>query len=399
MKEALNTTLKYSILRELYYTQIATCGELSLALKKSLPLIGKAVSEMVKDKILSSGNFASSTGGRKALQYCITPDYTYVITVAMDQLYTTVSVMDISKNQPIYSKRSSLKLFKNDTVINQLVENIQEVINESKVHISNILGIGIGMPGFINTIKRQNHSYPFTHHEINLCKHLEEKFKLPIFLDNDSSAIALGELKFGVAKGKRDVMVLNISWGVGLGMIIGGKLFRGHTGYAGELSHIPISENDILCECGKKGCLETEATLRTVSQYAIEGLAKGIDTKLVTKSNSTEDVAYAVMEAAKNGDQYCIELLSEMGYKIGKALSILIHIINPEQIVLSGRASEVGRLLVAPIQQALNKYCIPRLMESVELSISTLKYKSYSIGAAALVIDGITDENNFNNNG
>ena len=185
---------------------------------------------------------------------------------------------------------------------------------------------------------------------------------------------------------KNDVIVVNIGLGIGLGMIIDGKLFRGFTGYAGELSHIPISESDTLCDCGKRGCLETEATLRVVTSKAMKEIKGGHPSGL-KYDDSPEKMSEAIMIAANKGDQYAIELLSDMGYKIGKAIAILIHIVNPELVVLSGRGATVGKILLAPIQQALNKYCIPRLAEHTEVKISAMGRKAGIIGAEALIME------------
>ena len=169
-------------------------------------------------------------------------------------------------------------------------------------------------------------------------------------------------------------------------MIVNGVLFRGFSGYAGELSHIPISESDNLCDCGKRGCLETEATLKVVTNKAIKGIKEGNISGL-KYNESPEQMSEAIMIAANKGDQYAIELLSDMGYKIGKAIAILIHIVNPELIVLSGRGAAVGKILLAPIQQALNKYCIPRLSEHTDVKVSTVGRNAELLGAAALVIE------------
>jgi len=181
-------------------------------------------------------------------------------------------------------------------------------------------------------------------------------------------------------------MVIDIGWGVGLGMIIQGELFRGHSGYAGELSHIPISYSNTLCECGKRGCLETEATLRVVAKKAMEEMKTGKVSSLTLLENPQE-MSESIMAAANQGDQYAIELLSDMGLKIGKAIAILIHIVNPELIILGGRGAEVGKILIAPIQQALNRYCIPRLSEHTEVKVSKLGYDASLIAAAALVME------------
>jgi predicted NBD/HSP70 family sugar kinase len=193
-----------------------------------------------------------------------------------------------------------------------------------------------------------------------------------------------------MAKAKKEVMVINVSWGIGLGMILNGELFRGHNGFAGEFSHIPISKDGKLCNCGKQGCLEAEASMLAVAEKAIEEIKQGKITSLqdVIKDN-THIAMHAIMEAANKGDQYAIELLSEAGYKIGRGLAILIHILNPERIILSGTGARVGRILLAPVQQALNKYCIPRLATNTELLISELGYDGELIGAAVLVMDNL----------
>jgi len=165
-------------------------------------------------------------------------------------------------------------------------------------------------------------------------------------------------------------------------------LFRGFTGYAGELSHVPISESDTLCECGKRGCLETEASLKVITEKAIREVKEGSVSSL-KYDDRPEQMSEAIFVAANKGDQYAIELLSDMGYKIGKAIAILIHIINPELIVLSGRGADVGKILLAPIQQALNKYCIPRLSEFTAVKVSAIGRKAELIGAAALVVENL----------
>jgi predicted NBD/HSP70 family sugar kinase len=247
------------------------------------------------------------------------------------------------------------------------------------------------MPGFVNIKSGINHSYLPTHSHESLRGYLERVFDMPVCIDNDSTIIALAESKFGLAKGRQDVMAINVGWGIGLGMIMGGEIFRGHTGYAGEFSHIRISEGNTMCECGKRGCLETEATLRVVAQKAIAEIKEGRKCKLKIKE-SQEEMCEEVMDAAKKGDQFAIELLSDMAYKIGKAIAILIHINSPEQVLLCGRGAEVGKILLAPIQQALNEYCIPRLFEHTEVNISAMKYSAYPVGAAALVMENLPVE-------
>jgi predicted NBD/HSP70 family sugar kinase len=273
-----------------------------------------------------------------------------------------------------------------------LVEQINKYLDSCGVLKEKITGIGIGMPGFIDPDKGINYTY-LKSGDRSLSQYIAEETGLPTYIDNDSSLIALAEQKFGIAKWQKEVMVINLSWGIGLGMIVNGELFRGRNGFAGEFSHIPLSEDGALCECGKRGCLEAEASMLLVANKAIEGIEQGRVTSLkIVGEAQSKQMGDAIMAAANAGDQFAIELFSDSGYKIGKALAILIHIMNPQAIVLSGRGAKVGKILLAPIQQALHKYCIPRLSGGTELMVSELGFDAELIGAAILVMENFDKE-------
>ncbi|RYF88994.1 MAG: ROK family protein, partial [Chitinophagaceae bacterium] len=214
-------------------------------------------------------------------------------------------------------------------------------------------------------------------------------------IDNDSSLIALAELRFGRARHQKNAMVINISWGVGLGMILNGELFRGHNGFAGEFSHIPLFNNNKLCRCGKTGCLETETSLLVIIEKAKQVLKNGRQSGLSVDfpTGNAEHDYENIIKSALKGDQLTIELLSDVGYQIGRGVAILIHLINPESVILSGRGALAGKVLQAPIQQALNKDCIPRLAANTVVEVSTLGYEAELIGSAALVMENMGKDN------
>ena len=324
--------------------------------------------------------------------YAVKSDRLFIVTVAMDQLSTRIATVDLLNNYVTPVEIFELKLLNNDHSMEALTDIISDHIQKHSLDKEKLIGIGIGMPGFVNINEGINYTY-LNSGEKSLTGHISDAVGLPVFIDNDSSLIALSELKFGIAKSIKDVMVINLSWGIGLGMIINGQLFRGHSGFAGELSHIPITEEGALCSCGKQGCLEAEASLLAVAEKALEGIRKGrISSFQGFYEKSKAEAGDALMDVANKGDQFAVELLSEAGYKIGRALSILIHIMNPKAIVISGRGVKVGKLLLAPIQQALNKYCIPRLASETEILISEIGFDAELIGAAILVMENFNKE-------
>jgi predicted NBD/HSP70 family sugar kinase len=386
--------LKNIIIKRLYFDKALSCAELSEILDKSIPSISKAVNELIDEGFVVEQGYAPSSGGRRPLMYSLNPKSMYILTVAMDQLSTRIQMVDMLNNPVSELAMTELKLLNNPHALPTLIDYINDYIDSTGIPRDSIAGIGIGMPGFINAKEGINYTHLDSGGQ-SLTQLITAKTGVTTYIENDSSLIAIAEQKFGIAKAQKDVMVINLGWGIGLGMIINGEIYRGHNGFAGEFSHIPLSEGDgALCTCGKRGCLEAEASMLVVAEKAILGIKKGhISSLKYTDNDHSKVVGNAIMEAANNGDQFAIELLSDAGYKIGKALAILVHIMNPESIVLSGRGALVGKILMAPIQQALNKYCIPRLVSSTEILISDLGFNGELIGTAVLVMENFDKDN------
>ncbi|MEO5562430.1 MAG: ROK family protein [Chitinophagaceae bacterium] len=379
--------LKKKIIRQIFFQGMLSSAELSISIKKSLPLTTKLVNELIEEGFVIETGYAPSTGGRRPQMYALQPDVLYIVSVALDQFVARIVIMDLKNKFVSPVEKFELPLPKNPDAVSILTERIQKVINESGIPRQKIAGIGIGMPGFVDSKKGINYSFLKVPGS-DIVEYISGKTSLPVFIDNDSSLIALAELRFGAALNKKNAMVVNIGWGVGLGMIVNGELFRGHNGFAGEFSHIPIFANGKLCSCGKTGCLETETSLLVIIEKAKQGLAAGnISLIKAAELEHYEEAHETITAAVHHGDRFAIELLSEAGYNIGRGVAILIHILNPELIILSGRGSTAGKIWLAPIQQAINEHCIPRLAANTAIEMSLLGYDAELIGAAALVID------------
>jgi predicted NBD/HSP70 family sugar kinase len=377
---------KRSILKHLYFSPLLTCAELSLKIDKSLPIVTKLLNELIQEGSVLEKGLAASTGGRRAMTYALRPDLMYIVSVAMDQFFTRVAIMNMENEFVSPVVKLDLPLAQNSSALALLTDKLDEIIRSSGIPKDKIAGIGIGMPGFVDVNKGLNYSFLDSGGE-SIAEIIKDKTGIPVFIDNDSSLIALAELKFGLAKDKQNAMVINVGWGVGLGMIVSGELFRGYNGFAGEFSHIPLFLNGKLCSCGKTGCLETETSMQVLVEKAREGIKSGRLCSFRDMPDDYEEACNSILNAALKGDQYAIELLSEAAFNIGRGIAILIHIMNPELIVLSGRGAQAGKLWLAPVQQAVNRYCIPRLAAYTDLAVSTLGNTAELTGAAALVIE------------
>lgn len=382
------TAYKRAIAKQLYFNKELSCADLSELTNKSLPLTARIVGELIDEGVVVETGYANSTGGRRPLMYSLKPDQMYIVSVSMDQKITRIVIVDMNNNYAGEVKKIELALANNPNALSQLTTHIDAYIASSGIQKDKIAGIGIGMPGFIDVIKGINHSFLKTEKGKSIVSTIESVVGIPVLIDNDSSLIALAELRFGAARNKQNVMVINVGWGVGLGMILKGKLFRGNNGFAGEFSHIPLFTNNKMCSCGKSGCLETETSLVVIAEKAIEGLKQGRLSVLKNLSlDHIETTSEAIMDAAVKGDKFAIDLLSDAAYNIGRGVAILIHLLNPELVILSGRGSTAGKLWLTPIQQAINEHCIPKIAEDTEIEISSLGYHAEIIGAAALIME------------
>lgn len=384
-----NDLLKRQICKQLYFAQQLSSTDLSEKIGKSLPITIKLLNELIREGQVKELGYGASTGGRRPMLYALEADRSYILAVAMDQLYTRIALMNMNNDFVWPAEQYTLPLQHNDQALQQLGDYLEKYLEKDPAAAARILGIGIGMPGFVDVKKGVNYSFLKTETgSINAS--LEKRLGVPVFIDNDSSLIALAELRFGMAQNIKDGMVINISWGIGLGMIVNGELFRGHNGFAGEFSHIPLFSNNKMCACGKTGCLETEASLLVISDQVKQGLSEGkVSSIKITQTDTNEDICEKVFKAAARGDRFCIGILSEIGYKIGKGISILIHLMNPEVILLSGRGATAGKVWLAPVEQALNEHCIPRLSFSTTIKLSSMDLDAEMIGAAALVMESI----------
>jgi glucokinase-like ROK family protein len=285
-----------------------------------------------------------------------------------------------------------LPLDNNPETADRIFEYGSEVIEKSGIDPSKLIGIGISSPGLIDSRTGINYTYLFFGKK-SICEILRTKFNRPVFIENDAKAAALAEYRFGLAKGKKDVLVILLDWGIGLGLLLDGKLYRGTSGFAGEFSHIPMVEDGLLCRCGKNGCLETIASGYSMVQLAKEGINSGKSTMLNSLAENEQDKidAKMIVDAAQNGDQFSINILSEVGFNLGKAIAILIQLYNPELIVLGGRIAEARQYITIPVQQSLNIYCMRQLCEHTSIVVSEMGQHLGIMGAVAVAMERVFD--------
>mgnify|MGYP005611341273 FL=1 len=223
---------------------------------------------------------------------------------------------------------------------------------------------------------------------------MTEKLNFNVGIDNDTRAMALGEYMAGVVEGEKNVIFVNISWGLGIGIIIDGKPYYGKSGFSGEFGHFPIFDNEILCHCGKKGCLETEASGMAIHRMVIERINNGESSILTEEVKDLNKLTLTdILNAVAKEDPLCIEIIEDVGYTLGKYIAGLINIFNPELVVIGGLLSQVEGFLLLPIKSAIRKHSLSLVNRDSKIEMSKLKHKAGIVGACMVARSRLFDNN------
>jgi glucokinase-like ROK family protein len=382
---------KLKIVKHLYVKGAKTNADICSRFNISSPTSIAMLNELVAEGLVEKQGRGKSLGGRKPELYGLCDGSLFVLSVHMEQFKTRMAIFD-NNNQIITGVHTfTIELTADLGALPQLHEHAQELIRESGIELKKLVGVGISMPGLVDSKEGNNHTYLLTAGEESLQQLLEEQFGKPVFLQNDAKSAALAEYRFGLAHGQRDVLVLSMDWGIGMGVILDGKLRSGASGFAGEFGHIPLVDGGALCHCGKRGCLETVASGSAIVRIAKAGIQAGQHTML--SQLPAEQVANLqpehVYEAAHQGDQFAINTLAEVGTNLGKGIAILTQLFNPELIILGGEVAPAKQFILPNIQQAINTYCMAQLRERTSLVVSELGNNAVILGSVATVMENI----------
>ena len=381
-----NKSLKRLIINQLDKVGKTTITELSKELNISVPKITSLVTELIEDGLIKDNGKFDSTGGRRASVYGLVSDAGFFVGVDVKHYYINLGLLDFKKHLVTSKEKVPFKLENTPESFDALLLIIKTFINElNPVFVKDkILGLGLNLSGRINNTTGYSYSY-FYFNEEPLSVIIQKEIGIQTFIENDSRAMAYGEFCNGDSKDARNVLFINMDYGIGLGILIDGKLYYGKSGFGGEFGHIPIFDNEIICHCGKKGCLETEVSGLALVRKFKEKIQQGSTSSVMKKKKDLNDISLLdIILAAKNEDTLCIELLSEIGEKIGKGLAILINLFNPELLILGGALSETGDYIRLPIRSAINKYSLSLVNTDTQLKLSKLGEKAGVIGACLI---------------
>lgn len=379
---------KKQIVRALYRQGTLSGAEITALIHLSTPTTLLYINELVEEGYAELRGKGDSIGGRKPNLYGLQKNSSYILGMdwGLKQIHIALFNNAMEKLTQLELPLTPLQL--HASVLDELHKATIRHLVAQKFDVSKIIGCGLIMPGLVQSETGYNHSYMKFEHA-PLTQLLEDRFKIPFVLENDAKARTLAELKFGAARMTRNGLLILLDWGLGLGMIFNGKVYKGEQGFAGEFSHIPMDPEGILCQCGKIGCLETLASGRALVRYTHEALLLNSHSLLFAdfEKDPGKITQERIIEAAQKGDALAIQQLLKIGQSLGKGISYLIQILNPGTVILGGSMASASDLLLNPMQQALYQHCLPRLRENVTIKWSTLHNDAGVMGAAAVWVE------------
>lgn len=380
--------LMKSLNRTLILNVIRTDGPISraaIAKKTNLtpPTVTNIVGELIESGIVVETDLGESKGGRKPILLNINTSAFQVIGVDVGIKRIKIVATDLNARVIERLEKGIPSQLTEEIFVALLIDGIREIMDKPKLNVGTLMGIGIGMHGLVNPDRGISIFAPnFQLRNIPLRKELEAAFNLPVEVDNDVRAMALGESWFGNGQGFDNFICLNVGNGVGSGIILDGKLYRGTSFTAGEVGHTTVDAEGPQCSCGNYGCLQALVSGPAIAARAEKQIQTGRDTVLSGHDISGE----AVYEAALTGDELASEILRETGRYLGIGISNVINTLNPARVIIGGGVAKAEQFIMRPLRETVNARALDTPAGETSIVTAKLGEEATAIGAVTLVL-------------
>ncbi|GAA3867553.1 ROK family transcriptional regulator [Streptomyces sedi] len=362
---------------------VRAAGSLTQAdIARTTGLSAATVSNIVRElKELGTVEVRStSAGGRRARSVSLSSDAGIVVGVDFGHSHLRVAVGNLA-HQVLAEEAEPLDV---DASADQGFDRAEKLVDRllavAGMDRSKIIGIGLGVPGPIDMTSGAIGSTAILPgwRGTNPREELRARTGVPVHVDNDANLGALGESVWGSGRGAGDLAYIKVASGVGAGLVINGRLYRGSGGTAGEIGHITLDESGTVCRCGNRGCLETYTAARHVLP-------------LLAPVHGTELTMRRVVQLARDGDPGCQRVIADVGRHVGTAVAQLCNVLNLNRVVLGGDVAEAGEIVLGPIRDSVGRYAIPSAARQLTVAAGALGGRAEVLGALALVLREMGD--------
>ncbi|MBS9525712.1 ROK family transcriptional regulator [Litoribacter alkaliphilus] len=385
---------KIKVIKTIYTHGYKTAMDICQELQASLPTITNLINEMLTEELIERKGKDESSGGRKPDLYGLKDNSIFILAINVGQNKTQMAIFNNNHQRISEVETFKIKFNGQEENIQAIYELGQKFLDDSQINQDKLLGIGVTMPGLVDSKKGINYSYFGKLSHTSLKSTLEAKFNKQVVFENDAKAMTLAEYKFGSRAGSSSILGIYNDWGIGLGMVLEGKIYKGFSGFSGEFGHITMeNEGGRLCVCGKQGCLETVASGMAMVDFAREGFEQGKKSIMNAEiANNLDGIdPDLIIQSALRGDQHAISILNIVGTYMGRGIAVLIQLLNPEHIIIGGKIAEAGGLILPSIHQALNIYSMPQIRMETKIEVSTLGREARMLGAISVFMEEAFD--------
>lgn len=351
------------------------------------------VNKLIGDGLVREIGEGKSTGGRKPSLLELNPEACFAVGVYLSEVKIIAVVADLNgKIIERIEKHDGASKGKKSFIKNTLGA-INKVIEESKINTNKIIGIGLGVPGLVDS-GRGISIYCSLHSwwkDIPFKEIVEKEFKKPAYVENDTRVLTLGERWFGIGKETENFLYLDVGEGIGMGAFLNGSLYSGAGGSGGELGHTTIDKDGPLCNCGNYGCLEAIASTIVIEKRVKELLKQGVNSiiKEEVKGNPDKVTFKSIVKAAQKGDKVAFQLLEETGEYIGIGVANVINIFNPGLVIVGGIVAQAGNMILEPIRRKVKTCALTKLANGVDIRLTEFDETAGALGAVTLVLEKV----------
>ena len=351
-------------------------------------LVAKHVDIALKLKIISEGDFGSSTGGRVPRLLEFNKDAGYLLVAELGATGMTIACSDLLGNTgEIFHEEIDISVGP-EKVLNQLEKIFDKIAQSEKVPL---WGIGVGLPGPVEFATGILMSPPIMPgwDQYALRDRLEKKYSAPVWIDNDVNLMALGEAALNIDFKHRELLYIKIGTGIGAGIITNNTIHRGAQGSAGDIGHIAISKpTQIVCRCGNIGCLEAiagGAALARDAKIAVEAKQSAFLADRLKKNKVL--TGKDVTDGATHGDAWSVEAITHAGRQVGQVLATIINFYNPSLVIIGGGVASAGNLLLASVRETVYRRSLPLATRDLEIRLGDIKDEVGLRGASEMVLN------------
>ena len=330
---------------------------------------------LVSEETESTGVAHGAHGGRPPVLLSLDRSAGLALGIDFGHTHLRVAVSDLSHEILAETDRQFDVDHSAEEGLDAAKELVDEVLSEAGVERERVLGAGMGLPGPIDRGTGTVGSSAILPGWVGMdaAAEMSKRLGLPVQVENDANLGALAEFVWGSGKDHSELVYIKLSSGVGAGLLLGGRLYQGAGGTAGEIGHTVAQAGGAICRCGSRGCLETVGSARAIAEL----LSESRDEKVSIKQ---------MLDLARDGDAAAARLIGEAGREIGIAVANLCNVINPSRVIVGGDMSAAGDLITEPILESIRRYAILSAAEQVSVVPGVLGERAELLGALALVI-------------